>query len=97
MISSIVAIYDKKAEAFLKPVVVQSHPAAVRSFGDAVNDPTTEFYKHCEDFAIFAIGEFDDLTGTLIPREKGNIMLAEALALRKNDDLQPSLKEPPNV
>lgn len=67
MIHKIVAIYDSKAEAFLKPVFVQSNGAAVRSFADAVNDPSTEFHKHPEDYTMFSIGEWTDDTALFDP------------------------------
>lgn len=63
MIHKVVAIYDRKAEAFLKPVFVQSNGAALRSFGDAVNNPETEFSKHPEDYTMFALGEWNDGSG----------------------------------
>jgi hypothetical protein len=65
MIHKIVSVYDVKAECFAQPVFVQSHGAAVRSFGDAVNEPSKEnnFAKYPQDFTLFALGEFDDATG----------------------------------
>ncbi len=80
MLHKVVSIYDVKAQAFMKPIFVQSHGAAVRSFGDAVNDAQTEFHKHPEDYSMFSMGEFDDDTGTFTI-EKSPVELAKAIAL----------------
>lgn len=82
MIHKIVAIFDRKAEAFLKPVFVQSNGAAVRSFGDAVNDETTEFHKHPEDYTMFSLGEWNDSTGVFDQFDP--IEIAKAITF-KND------------
>lgn len=82
MIHKIVSVYDVKAEAFAQPVFVQSHGAAVRSFGEAVNNPAKDnnFAKFPEDFTLFALGEFDDSTG-IFTLDKASIELAKGIAL----------------
>jgi hypothetical protein len=35
----------------------------MRHFGDAVNDQSTMFNKHPEDYALYELGEYDDDTG----------------------------------
>lgn len=82
MMHKIVAVFDHKAEAFLKPVFVQSNGAAVRSFGDGVNNPETEFYKHPEDYTIFALGEWDDSNGVFYQSETATTPLAKAVSLK---------------
>lgn len=59
------SIYDSKAGAWLNPMSFQSTGQAIRSFGDAVNDGKSEFWKHPEDYTLFVVGEFDQLTGEL--------------------------------
>lgn len=66
----IVAIRDSKAESYMQPVTQPSPGAAQRSFGDAVNDPSTQFYKHAEDYALFALAEFDDSNAGITPFEQ---------------------------
>lgn len=91
MIHKIVAILDRKAEAFLKPIFVQSDGSAVRSFTDAVNDPSTEFSKHPEDYSMWSLGEFNDATGVFIADPLNNKLLVEGFALLccspANDDM----------
>lgn len=66
MVLKIVAIYDAKVEAYMTPVFVRSAGEAVRSFGDAVNNPETEFNKHPEDYSIFELGDFYTQTGDIV-------------------------------
>lgn len=81
-IHKIVTIYDVKAEAFNKPVFVQSYPAAVRSFTEAVNTPESEINKFPEDYSLFALGEFDDSTCTFT-LDTAPSELVKAIAIKR--------------
>lgn len=80
MLHQIVSIFDSTAHAYLKPVFVHSDGAAVRSFQDAVNDPTTDFAKHPDDYSMHSLGTWDDSTGEFTPSEKLTV-LAKASGL----------------
>lgn len=80
MLLKIVSIYDGKAEAWMNPLVFQSNGQAIRSFGDAVNDSSSELGKHPEDYDLFELGEFDQLTGD-IKKLKAPAHLAKGLNL----------------
>lgn len=75
----LIAVYDAKAEAFGKPVAVNSHGVAIRSFGEAVNDPTTEYSKFPQDFTLFAIGSYNDTTGKIKTERPKELVLALSL------------------
>lgn len=61
------SVRDSKAEAFTRPFFAQTRGMAVRGFRDAVNgDQNEPIAKHPEDFTLFHIGEFDELTGELV-------------------------------
>lgn len=60
-------VVDVKVGAYLLPFFMRSNAEAIRAFGDAVNDSSTQFYRHPEDYCLFCIGEFDDSTGVLVP------------------------------
>ncbi len=64
----ICTIYDSKAEAYMTPLFFQSKGQAVRSFSDAINDPThnTDISKHPEDFTLFHLGHFNERNGTIV-------------------------------
>lgn len=64
MILVIVAVHDAAAGLFGVPSFVTSVGGAVRSFGDQVNDPTTQFGKHPEDYTLHEVGTYNDNTCT---------------------------------
>jgi len=59
------AVYDSKVEAFLQPFFMQTRGQAIRSWGEVVNDPQTQFCKFPTDFTLFEIGEYDDAKGVV--------------------------------
>lgn len=60
------AVYDHKVGAYMAPFTMRSSGEAERAFRDTVNDPSTVFYKHAEDFTLFRIGWFGVSTGCLV-------------------------------
>lgn len=59
------AVYDSKAECFLRPYFAETKGLAVRAFSDAANDPQHEMCRHAEDYTLFYIGSFDQMAGEL--------------------------------
>jgi len=80
MIHQMVAVFDVKCGAYARPVAVPSDGAAIRSFMDAVNDNSTEYAKHPEDYSMFNLGTYDDSTGEMISKKP--LQLAQACALK---------------
>lgn len=62
----LVAIRDKKAEFFHPPYAVPTEAMAIRGFGDAVLKGNSDLAAHPEDFVLFKVGEYDQLTGSVI-------------------------------
>lgn len=61
------AVQDAKAGMFNQPIFLLSDGEALRSFMDACqpgNDQSM-LSRHPEDFNLFYIGEYDELTGEL--------------------------------
>lgn len=54
------AVYDNKAKAYLRPIYVNTKGEGIRVFSDLCNDPTHGFGKHPEDYTLFLIGTWDD-------------------------------------
>lgn len=82
MMLKIFAVFDSKAASFGTPFVDQSESSATRNFGDAVRDgsnPNNLWHKHPEDFSLFQIGEFDSLSGELVPCIPKNLITASAI------------------
>jgi hypothetical protein len=65
MISVIVSVRDTAAEAFGRPMYLQSLGVAIRSFTDEVNreDKDNQLFNHPDDFDLYDLGVFDDSTG----------------------------------
>lgn len=72
MILQTVAVYDKAAAAYMRPFFVPSLGTAVRSFEDEAKreDENNPMFKHPSDFELWHIGEFDDVSGALLPISK---------------------------
>lgn len=65
----ICSIRDSKSEVFSQPMFFQADGQAVRAFSDAVNgsEDNNNFAKHPDDYTLFRIGFFDDVTGIIEP------------------------------
>lgn len=61
------SVLDMTAQQFGRPFTTVSDGSAIRSFSDEVNHPsdTSILYKHPDDFQLFKIGLFDDLSGSI--------------------------------
>ncbi len=57
------AVHDNKAESFIQPFFFPTLGMALRSFEQAANDPTTQFFAFLDDYTIFEIRNFDADTG----------------------------------
>lgn len=62
MIFKVFTVYDSKAGAYLSPFMFSSKGEALRAFVDAVNDEKSLFYKHPEDYTLFEIATFDNIS-----------------------------------
>lgn len=61
---AIFTVFDVKVGAYLPPFLMQSKAQAIRTVGDTMADPEHPFSKHPEDYTLFFLGHFDDVTGT---------------------------------
>lgn len=60
-------VYDIKAEMFSPPFVKGTIGEAVRDFQDLVNNQDTTIARHPGDYKLCCIGEFDNVSGSLVP------------------------------
>ena len=63
MLMYVFTVRDSKAEAYLNPFYVQNESLAVRAMKDCINDENHSFAKHIEDYALYALGTYDDVSG----------------------------------
>lgn len=62
MIHHIFTVFDSKAVAYMTPFFSISKGAAVRSFSDTLEDCNHPFAKHPEDYVLFQLGTYDDVS-----------------------------------
>lgn len=75
----IFSVFDRAAQAYGRPIFVQSTGIAIRSFTDEVNRVASDndMNKHPDDFDLYLLGVFDDVTGEMVV-EKVPQLLARA-------------------
>lgn len=59
----VVAVKDRALDAYMRPFFVPALNAAVRSFQDEINRPESEMFKHPDDYDLYHLSIFDDVTG----------------------------------
>lgn len=59
------SIFDSVASAWMTPMFFQSKPQALRSWGDAVNNPESDFAKHPADYSLMYLGTWDPMSGVV--------------------------------
>ena len=77
MISVIVSVKDSAAEAFGRPMYLQSLGVAIRSFTDEVNreDKDNQLFNHSDDFDLYELGVFDDSLGRYELRDNPTVIV----------------------
>ena len=63
----IFTVYDKKACIHTSPFFAQNKETAVRSFFRLSNDSRTDVNMFPDDYALYCVGEFHDIDGSIIP------------------------------
>lgn len=66
---AICSIQDTVAGAWTNPMYFHSNAAAIRSFQEAVNDPSTNFGKNPTDYCLFNLGLWNERTGEITVHE----------------------------
>jgi hypothetical protein len=77
MISVIVSVRDTAAEAYGRPMYLQSLGVAIRSFTDEVNreDKDNQLFNHPDDFDLYELGVFDDSLGKYELRDNPTVIV----------------------
>jgi len=65
-IHKVVAVQDAKAGVFLRPQFGVHLGAILRDWETVVNDPTSMMNKYPEDFALYEIATYDDVSGQFV-------------------------------
>lgn len=64
----VMSIYDKAAEAYMRPFFVPAKGLAVRNFQDEINRNASDnqMHSHPEDYSLVYLGEWDDSNGMFL-------------------------------
>lgn len=60
------SILDEKSKVFSQPFFMTAKGQAVRAFSDLVADKNSAIARHPEDYRLYLLGEFDDLSGAFV-------------------------------
>lgn len=90
MIKKIYSIYDTKAQMFQNPSMMLNDNMAIRGAATIVNDLTTEYGLHPEDYTLYSIGKFDTETGDIFDVETISICPLITLV---DDDLKKRINQ----
>lgn len=76
---AIVGLYtvkDSKAESAVAPFAFRTDGEAIRAFGDSVEKGGTTISTHPEDYFLYRVGSFNQVTGEIIPEEHKSLACA---------------------
>lgn len=70
MIKTVLSVLDSAAQVYGQPFYVPAIAAGVRLLRDEVNRPDKDnnLYQHPEDFTLYHLADFDDVTGQFHPK-----------------------------
>lgn len=66
----LISVYDIKSELWSMPMTAETNKAALRAFGNTVEQEGNEINQHPEDYELWEIGEYDNHTGEIKQEHK---------------------------
>jgi len=76
MILNMYAILDVKAEAYGNPMFLANDGMATRALAGAVMDPDSQLCKHSEDFNLYRMGQWDNISGAFTVPDHPEFIIA---------------------
>lgn len=64
------AVRDEKVNSFGTPFCTTTKGEGIRMVMDASNDPNTLLNRHPQDFSLYKVGTFDEISGEIIPENQ---------------------------
>lgn len=77
------SIRDSKGEFYSQPFVKNTHGEAERDFQSLANDEKSQVAQYPEDFDLYFLGEYDNITGKITPQDSPQHVQKAVNALRK--------------
>lgn len=78
----IFAIKDSKAGMFNSPFFQPTHGTAERSFKELLKDPQSFVSKYPEDYDLYYLGTYDDITGVVKPEQPQHVVSGSQLSVQ---------------
>ena len=75
------AVYDSKTASFGQLFPAATRGSAERSFQESLKDPSSIAGKYPDDFALYAVLEFDDESGTVVTKFEPPQLVVQASSL----------------
>lgn len=79
------SIFDEKAQTFSRPMFMAHKGEAIRAFQDVTGDNTTMIAKHPEDYKLYALGAFNDVSGAIESIDQPEFMNNATDFIKNND------------
>jgi len=86
----IFALYDKKALAYVDVFHFPQIGQAIRQVEDLLKTQHP-LAKHPADYDLYKLGEFDDVSGSILPQDPGPQFIQTALSLSTTQAINPEL------
>ena len=93
MIQKIYAVRDAKSEMFTNPTYKATPGVAEREFRMMVNDKESQLSAFPEDYALYELGEYDNLTGSIVSYDTPKHLVNALQCVQKDTQVPQSLKE----
>lgn len=74
-------IYDEKAQTFGTPWPSHTHGSAERALRESMGQPDSPHGKFPEDFSLYCVGSFDELTGAILVNDGPPALIVRATQL----------------
>jgi len=87
MLLKMFSIRDTKGEMFNPPYFAKTHGEAERNFRTLTNDEKSSVNKYPEDFDLYYIGDFDDITGKIVPQDTPQHLIKAIQLVEKTSNL----------
>lgn len=78
------SLYDLKAEFYMTPFVSRTDKTVLRDIFSLLSDPNTVLAQHPEDFVLYRLGVWSEVTGDFLSTDKVKISSIDSLVKRSD-------------
>lgn len=75
ILKPILTVKDRALNIHNLPFTQQTTAQAVRGFTDEINNQGSALAQHPDDYDLYIIGHYDEVTGTLVPLERPELVV----------------------